>query len=54
MYVSSLGSPMVDKPFYTLISHEGELSEGQWHQVMTFESGNGIDILDLELGLFNL
>ena len=28
----------------TLISHEGELSEGQWHQVLTFESNTGIDV----------
>ena len=34
----------------TLISRE--LSEGQWHQVLTFESDTGIDI-DLKLGLFN-
>ena len=28
----------------TLISHEGELSEGQWHHVLKFESNTGIDI----------
>ena len=27
----------------TLISHEGELSEGQWHQVLKFEGNTGID-----------
>ena len=35
---------MVDKPFNTLVSHEGDLSEGKWHQVLTFERNTGIDI----------
>ena len=35
----------------TLISRD--LSEGQWHQVLTFESDTGIDI-NLKFGLFNL
>ena len=40
-----------DSGINTLISRE--LSEGQWHQVLTFESDTGIDI-NLKFGLFNL